>query len=90
MKCHPSTKDNGWKLLNEKCYAERHTEPNLPRVVIVEDTGSDESEAESTDEPSSSDQSSSEEGMMNKSFVETLTEPNLPIENVVKDTFIII
>ena len=48
-------------LLNGKCYAERHTEPNLPREVIVENIGSDEREAESIDESSSSDESSSEE-----------------------------
>jgi hypothetical protein len=51
LRCHPSPIDNGWKLINGKCYAERHTDSNLPREIVV---------AESNDSECSSDESEDE------------------------------
>ena len=46
---HPTPIGKGWKLINGKCYAERHTKPNIPREVTMDTLRSDDSDSESTD-----------------------------------------
>ena len=50
---HPTAIGNGWKLVNGRCYAVRHTKPNMPREITIDTVASDESDVDSTDLSSS-------------------------------------
>ena len=53
MSDHPTAIGNGWKLVNGKCYAERHAKANIPRKVAIDSVQSEESGEDSTDLSSS-------------------------------------